>query len=217
MKKLFVAAIAALTVLASAAVAAAALAPGVYDPGSLGCVKATFAKKTLHLEKTCARRPMRRGVRRSRASTARPSSRPRSRSRARRSARAARRASTSIAGGVLYYLGCNNVTPTQNADGTATYLFTAATLAAAGQQVPTPTGTISYVEVLLDVQGAADLTKISFNGIAQKVVTGNGKGLTAPCKNGGWKTFTSPKFKNQGQCVSALVHSRNAAKKAARG
>jgi hypothetical protein len=26
---------------------------------------------------------------------------------------------------------------------------------------------------------------------------------TALCKNGGWKTFTSPKFKNQGQCIKA--------------
>jgi len=25
------------------------------------------------------------------------------------------------------------------------------------------------------------------------------------CKKGGWKTFTSPKFKNQGQCVSYVA------------
>ena len=35
-----------------------------------------------------------------------------------------------------FFLGCNNVTPTINANGTATYLFTAATIAAAGKQVP---------------------------------------------------------------------------------
>jgi hypothetical protein len=122
-----------------------------------------------------------------------------------------------VASGVLYHVGCNNVTPTQNANGTATYVFTAQTLAAAGQQVPTPTGTISFVSVLIDVQGVADLTKIKFNGIAQKVVTDKGKGLAAPCKNGGWKTFTNPTFKNQGQCVKSMVHARNAAKKAARG
>ena len=155
MKKLFVAAIAALTVLASAAVAAAALAPGVYDPGSLGCVKATFAKKTLHLEKTCA----------TTANAAAGAEITGVNGQTFQSAAFTLKSSTQcqggsprfnvIAGGVLYYLGCNNVTPTQNADGTATYLFTAATLAAAGQQVPTPTGTISYVEVLLDVQGAA--------------------------------------------------------------
>jgi hypothetical protein len=37
--------------------------------------------------------------------------------------------------------------------------------------------------------------------------------LTAPCQNGGWKTFTNPTFKNQGQCVKHLIHSRNAAHK----
>jgi hypothetical protein len=26
------------------------------------------------------------------------------------------------------------------------------------------------------------------------------------CKNGGWQTFTSPKFKNQGDCVSYVNH-----------
>ena len=118
----------------------------------------------------------------------------------------------------LFPLGCNNVAPTTNAKGTVTYLFTAATLAAAGQQVPTPTGTIQSVSVLIDVQGKADLTKITFNGKPQKVTKGHGKDLaSAACKNGGWKTFTSPKFKNQGQCVKHAVHARNAAKKTKRG
>ena len=45
-----------------------------------------------------------------------------------------------------FFLGCNNVTPTINANGTATYTFTAATIAAAGNQVPCPTGTITSVE-----------------------------------------------------------------------
>ena len=26
------------------------------------------------------------------------------------------------------------------------------------------------------------------------------------CKHDGWKTFTNPKFKNQGQCVSFVEH-----------
>ena len=29
------------------------------------------------------------------------------------------------------------------------------------------------------------------------------------CKNGGWKTFTDPTFKNQGQCVSHVEHQNN--------
>lgn len=108
--------------------------------------------------------------------------------------------------------------PITNANGTATFVFTAATLAAAGQQVPTPTGTIQFVSVLIDVQGKADLTKITLNGKAQKVTKGNGKNLaSAACKNGGFKSFTNPRFKNQGQCVKFMVHARNAAKKAAKG
>lgn len=99
-----------------------------------------------------------------------------------------------------FFLGCNNVTPTINANGTATYTFTAATIAAAGGQIPVPTGTISSVEVLIDVQGTADLSNITFNGQTEVPVTG-GPTSKAQCKNGGWRNFTSPSFKNQGQCV----------------
>jgi hypothetical protein len=217
MKKLFVAAVAALTVLASAAVAAAALDPGVYDPGNTGCVKATYAKKTLHLEKNCP----------TATDAAAGAEITGVNGQTFQSAEFTLKSSTQCQGGSprfiivtstgFFPVGCNNVTPTQNADGTATYVFTAATLASAGQQVPTPTGTISFVSILLDVQGVADLTNISFNGTAQKVVTTHGKGVASTCRNGAWKTFTTPKFKNQGQCVKYVVHSRNAAKKTARG
>jgi hypothetical protein len=54
MKKFLVAAVAAVIMLVFAAVAAAALSPGVYDPGNTGCPKATYSKGTLHLEKNCA-------------------------------------------------------------------------------------------------------------------------------------------------------------------
>jgi hypothetical protein len=104
-----------------------------------------------------------------------------------------------------FFLGCNNVTPTINANGTATYTFTAATIAAAGNQVPVPTGTISSVDVLIDVQGTADLSNITFNGQAQNLIAG-GPTSKAQCKHGGWKLFTDPSFKNQGQCVSWFNH-----------
>jgi hypothetical protein len=106
-----------------------------------------------------------------------------------------------------FFLGCNNVTPTLNLNGTATYTFTAATIAAGGNQVPVPTGTISSVEVLIDVQGTADLSNITFNGQIQVPLTG-GPTSKAQCKHGGWKSFTSPSFKNQGQCVSWFQHHR---------
>src|SRR5918994_145460 len=218
MRTHLVAAIAASATLVFVAGATAALDPGVYDPGNTGCVKATVMKnKTLHLEKNCPTATDAAAGAEITGFTGQTF----------QSAEFTLKSSTQCQGGSprfivvtntgLYPLGCNNVTPTQNADGTATYVFTAQTLAAAGQQVPTPTGTISFVSILVDVQGVADLTNIKFNGVAQKVVTGNGKGLTAPCQNGGWKTFTNPTFKNQGQCVKHLIHSRNAARKAAHG
>jgi len=217
MKKLFVAATAALTMLVSASVAAAALDPGVYDPGNTKCVVATFAKKTLHLEKNCA----------TTVDAAADAEITGVAGQTFQSAEFTLASKTQCQVGSprfiivtntgFFPLGCNNVTPIENANGTATYVFTAATLAAAGQQVPTPTGTISFVSVLIDVQGKADLTKIAFNGIAQKVVTNKGKGVASVCKNGGFKIFTNPRFKNQGQCVKFVVHSRNAARKAAKG
>ena len=104
-----------------------------------------------------------------------------------------------------FFLGCNNVTPTINANGTATYTFTAATIAAAGNQVPVPIGTISSVDVLIEVQGTADLGNITFNGQSQVTLTG-GPTSKKQCKHGGWRSFTSPSFKNQGQCVSWFQH-----------
>ena len=100
-----------------------------------------------------------------------------------------------------FFLGCNNVTPTTNADGTVTYTFTAATIAAAGGQVPMPTGTITGVDVLIDVQGTADLSNITLNGQAQVPAAGHDQ-----CKHGGWKSLSNPSFKNQGRCVSWFNH-----------
>jgi hypothetical protein len=105
-----------------------------------------------------------------------------------------------------FFLGCNNVTPTTNANGTVTYTFTPATIAAAGNQVPFPTGTITSVDVLIDVQGTADLSTITVNGQTQ--VPAAGPTTKAQCKKGGWKSFSSPSFKNQGQCVSWFNHHR---------
>jgi hypothetical protein len=103
-----------------------------------------------------------------------------------------------------FFLGCNNVVPTTNANGTVTYTFTPATIAAAGNQVPFPTGAITSVDVLIDVQGTADLSNITVNGLTQ--VPAPGPTTKAQCKKGGWKSFSSPSFKNQGQCVSWFNH-----------
>ena len=213
MKKILVAAVTAVTALALTGVAGAALQPGVHDPANTGCVKSTLTKGVLHLEKNC---PTATDAAAGAVVTG-------------AEGQTFESASFTLAGPEqcqggsprfivvtttgLYHLGCNNVQPTTNANGTATYVFTAATLAAAGQQVPTPTGTIKFVSVLIDVQGTADLTRITFNGVNQKLAKAKGASLSAPCKNGGWKAFTNPRFKNQGQCVKAMVHARNAARK----
>ena len=102
-----------------------------------------------------------------------------------------------------FFLGCNNVNPTVNGDGAATYTFDAASLAVLNQ-VPFPTGTISAVDVLIDIEGTADLTNIMFNGTVQTPALGPAK--KSDCKKGGWKSFTDPTFKNQGQCVSWFNH-----------
>lgn len=217
MRRHLTTAIAAVATLTFVAGGSAALAPGVYDPASTGCVKATYTKnKTLHLEKNCPTATDAAAGAEITGVTGQTF----------QSAEFTLKSATQCQGGSprfivvtntgLYHLGCNNVTPIQNANGTATYVFTAATLAAAGQQVPTPTGTISFVSVLIDVRGTADLTKIMFNGVVQKVVKTK-PDFTAPCKNGAWKTFTNPRFKNQGQCVKFVMHARNSARKAARG
>ena len=215
MKKLLIAGVLA-TALVFTVSASAALVPGVYDPGNTGCVKATFIKKTktLHLEKNCPT-----------ATNASAGAEVTGVSgQTFQSASFTLASATQCQGGSprfnvetttgFFFLGCNNVTPTTNPDGTVTYTFTAATLAAAGQQVPTPTGSIESVSVLIDVQGTADLTKVTFNDRLQKLAPGKAD-FARPCKKGGWKSFSNPTFKNQGQCVKYLVHGRNAAKKTA--
>jgi hypothetical protein len=217
MKKLLIAGVL-VAAVAFTVSASAALVPGVFDPGNTGCVKATYIKKTktLHLEKNCP----------TATNAAAGADLTRVSGQTFQSASFTLASTAQCQGGSprfnvvtttgLFFLGCNNVTPTSNANGTATYTFTAATLAAAGQQVPTPTGTIQSVSVLIDVQGTADLTKITFNGKVQRLAPGAGVvDFARPCKKGGWKTFTNPTFKNQGQCVKYLIHGRNAAKKSA--
>ena len=185
--------------LALAGTAGAALVPGVFDPGNTGCVVSTFANGVLHLEKNCP----------TATNAAAGADITGLEGQTITSASFTLASPAQCQGGSprfdvvttdgTFFLGCNNVTPTINADGSATYTFTAATIAAAGGQVPFPTGTIQSIDILIDVQGTADITDISVNGEPQVPTP---QGLTDQCKNGGWQSFTSPAFKNQGDCVS---------------
>src|SRR5512141_1535487 len=164
-RKLMITAIAVMA-LAITGVAGASLVPGVYDPGNTGCPTATYANGTLHLVKNCAT-----------STNAAAGADITGVTGAFTSASFTLLSTSQCQGGSprfdivtttgTFFLGCNNVTPVLNADGSATYTFTAATIAAGGNQVPLPTGTITSAGVLIDVQGTADLRDITLNGVKQ--------------------------------------------------
>jgi len=198
MKKILVAATAACA-LVFAATAAAALQPGVYDPGNTGCVTATYTHGVLHLAKNC---PTSTNAAAGADITGFTGQTFQSASFTLASASQCQGGSPRfdvVAGGTTYFLGCNNVTPTINSDGSATYTFTPQSLTAAA--MPVPTGSISAVDVLVDVQGTADLTRITFNGMLEKPVQ-----PMVQCKHGGWK---DGHWKNQGQCVSHFAKAKH--------
>jgi hypothetical protein len=168
MKKLMIAALAA-AALTLAATASAALVPSVYDPGNTGCVQSEKSHGWLHLAKNCATSTNAAAQAELTGVAGQPFT----------SASFTLRSASQCQGGSprfnvytaarTFFLGCNNVTPTIGKNGSATYTFTAATLAAAGQQVPTPTGTVTGAELILDVQGAADVKHVVFNGANQRL------------------------------------------------
>ena len=177
MKRLITAAALVLT-LGLAGTAAAALVPGVFDPGHTGCPTATFSTGVLHLAKNCATTTNASAGADITGLSGQPftsaSFTPASVSQCQGGSP---RFNITSSNGTTYFLGCNNITPTMNADGTATYTFNAATIAAAGNQVPLPAGTITSAGIVLDVQGTADLSRIFVNGTVQEpVVNGGGNG-----------------------------------------
>jgi len=208
MRKLIVLATA-VAALALAATAAAALSPWTFDPGNTGCPTSTWSNGVLHLVKNCP----------TATNASAGASITGAEGQTFASASFTLANSSQCQGGsprfnvvtssTTFFLGCNNVIPTANGDGTATYTFDAASIAAGGNQVPVPTGTITSVDVLIDVQGTADLSNITLNGQSEVPVTSTAPTSKAQCKHGGWKTFTSPHFKNQGQCVSYVEHHRS--------
>jgi hypothetical protein len=192
--------------LVLAATASAALVPGVYDPGATGCPTATYSAGVLHLVKNC---PTATDAAAGADITGFTGQTFASASFTLASAAQCQGGSPRfdvVTSTGTFFLGCNNVIPVTNANGTVTYTFDAASIAAAGGQVPFPTGTITAVDVLIDVQGSADVSNIVFNGVLQVPVVVSGPATKDACKNGGWKTFSNPSFKNQGQCVAYANH-----------
>lgn len=193
--------------LAFAGTAAATLTPSVYDPGSTGCPVATYHHGVLHLEKNCATSTNAAAGADITGVTGPFTSASFTLASAAQCQGGSPRFDIQNDADTVFFLGCNNVTPTINADGTATYTFTPASIAAAG--LPVPTGNIKAADVLIDVQGRADLSKITLNGQLQvptPTTTGTSPTSKNQCKHGGYKTFTSPHFKNQGQCIKFVNH-----------
>jgi hypothetical protein len=153
--------------LTFAATAGAALVPGVFDPGKTGCPVAVAQQGYLHLEKNCATTTNASAGANITGLAGQPFT----------SASFTLKSVAQCQGGSprfnivtttgTFFLGCNNVTPVMNTDGTATYTFTPATIVAGG--LPVPTGTIKSAEVLIDVQGVADVKNVTVNGIAQNL------------------------------------------------
>jgi hypothetical protein len=199
MRKFVVAAAAAAT-LALAGTAGAALVPGVFDPGNTGCPVATYTSGVLHLEKNC---PTPTNAAAGADITGLEGQTFTSASFTLANAAQCQGGSPRfdvVTTDSLFFLGCNNVTPVTNVDGTVTYSFTAAD----GQPSPI-TGTITAVDILIDVEGTADVTNITVNGVTQVPLVGPPTSKDQ-CKHGGWQTFNNPSFKNQGQCVSFVNH-----------
>jgi hypothetical protein len=187
-----VTAVAVLATLALAGGAAAAIVPGTFaqNPADAGCVKATVANGTLHLEKNCPTATVASAFGRITGVSGQPFA----------SASFTLASTTQCHGGsprfnivssngTTYFLGCSNVAPVVNANGTATYTFNAATIAAGGNQLPVPAGTINAASVLIDVQGTADVTRVFVNGRYQAPVpvadNGGGRGHhKRPCPDG---------------------------------
>src|SRR6478752_792994 len=120
MKKSIVALAAALT-LALAGTAAAALVPGVFDPGNTGCPVATYANGVLHLEKNC---PTPTNASAGATITGLEGQTFTSASFTLATAAQCQGGSPRfdiVTTTGLFFLGCNNVIPVTNANGTVTY------------------------------------------------------------------------------------------------
>jgi hypothetical protein len=174
MRKLIILA-ASVAALALAGTAAAALVPHVFDPGNTGCPTATVSNGVLHLAKPCATSTNAAAYGEITGVSGQPfTSASFTLASTSQCQGGSPRFNIGSSNGTTYFLGCNNVAPVVNADGTATYTFNAATIAAGGNQVPVPAGTITSASVLIDVQGSADVSRVFVNGQVQEPVAGTG-------------------------------------------
>lgn len=120
-----------------------------------------------------------------------------------------------VVDGQTYFLGCTQGTHTDLGNGWTRVEYTVTDFTAAG--IPT-TGTLEDLYIIFDegtdtppggtigTPGSVTIDNISING---DVVGDSAKPMTKDeCKEGGWKNFQDPSFKNQGECVSWVVSNR---------
>jgi hypothetical protein len=116
-----------------------------------------------------------------------------------------------VVDGTTYFLGCAYGTHTDLGNGWTHVVYTAADFAAAG--IPT-TGTLEDLLIIFDegtdtaggTPGTITIDNVSVNGVT--VGDSTKPASMDECKNGGWRNFQDPSFKNQGQCVSFVVSHR---------
>ena len=217
MKKLIIAAIAACA-LAVAGPAGAALVIAPYDPTG-ACTVNTYSHGVLHLEKKCTTEtPAAAGADITGFTGQTFATASFTLASASQCNGGSPRFDILDSAGKVYFLGCNNVTPVVNGDGTVTYSFTMADLLRINPTLGAP-GTIQAADIAIDVQGVADISNIVFNGVRQTVAGTEAehghhpKGENA-CKKGGWRHFTNPSFRNQGQCISYATRHKHDAERA---
>ena len=213
MRKLLIAGVLA-TALAFTVSASAALVPGVLDPGNTGLSR-------------------RRSARRRRRCTWRRTARPHERCRRRRHHRFERpdvpvgvvhvRERVPVPGWLasvqrgypagFFFLGCNNVTPTTNANGTATYTFTAQTL----RQPASGSDADRHDPVRRGAHRRPGHRRPDEDHVQRQAAEARTwQSRHRPrVQEGRLEELLEPAFKNQGQCVKYLVHGRNAANKSA--
>ena len=123
-----------------------------------------------------------------------------------------------VVDGQTYFLGCAYGTHTDLGNGWTHVEFTAADFALASPGPIPTTGTLEDLYIVFDegtdtppsdsitTPGTAMIDNISVNG---ETVGDSAKPASKDdCKNGGWRNFQDPSFKNQGQCVSWVVSHR---------
>ncbi len=125
--------------------------------------------------------------------------------------------STDASSTPVTYTYQSSLASTTNLDGSFTApVYTSGPLATSSIPTPgTPAGTYFWHVMAMDTAGNETAWTTPWMFIVDNSGTTTPPTSTGPtdkdqCKDGGWRTFTNPTFRNQGQCVSSVTSSRPA-------